>query len=55
MSNFKSPIIYIFVKCGCTNYFFLNSANLVCRGTDISISESPLEFEITRVDCICEQ
>ena len=28
--------IYIFVKCGCSNYFFLNSANLICRGTDIS-------------------
>ena len=36
ISNFKSPITYIFVKCGCSNYFFLNSANLICRGTDIS-------------------
>ena len=36
ISNFKSPITYIFVKCGCSNYFFLNSANLLCRGTDIS-------------------
>ena len=35
-SNFKSPITYIFVKCGCSNEFFLNSANLICRGTDIS-------------------
>ena len=34
--NFKSPITHIFVKCGCLNYFFLNSANLICRGTDIS-------------------
>ena len=34
--NFNSPITYIFVKCGCSNYFFLNSANLICRGTDIS-------------------
>ena len=31
----KSPITYIFVKCGCSNYFFFNSANLICRGTDI--------------------
>ena len=31
----KSPITHIFVKCGCSNYFFLNSANLLCRGTDI--------------------
>ena len=36
ISNFKSPITYIFVKCGCSNYFSLNSANLLCRGTDIS-------------------
>ena len=32
VSNFKSPVTHIFVKCGC---FFLNSANLICRGTDI--------------------
>ena len=24
------------MKCGCLIYFFLNSANLICRGTDIS-------------------
>ena len=36
ISNVKSPIIYKFVKCGCSNYFFLNSENLICRGTDIS-------------------
>ena len=36
ISNVKSPITYIFVKCGCSNYFFLNSENLICRGTDIS-------------------
>ena len=36
ISTFKSPITHIFVKCGCLNYFFLNSANLICRGTDIS-------------------
>ena len=35
-SKFKSPITYIFVKCGCANYFFLTSANLICRGMDIS-------------------
>ena len=40
ISNFKSPITYIFVKCGCSNYFFLNSANLICRGTDISKLDS---------------
>ena len=36
ISNFRSQITYPFVKCGCPIYFFLNSANLICRGTDIS-------------------
>ena len=37
ISNFKSQITYTFVKCGCSiHFFFLNSANLICRGTDIS-------------------
>ena len=42
------------MKCGYSIYVFLNSANLVCRGTDISklFSESSLDFEITRVNCI---
>ena len=34
--SFKSPITHIFVKCGCLNNFFLSSANLICRGMDIS-------------------
>ena len=43
ISNFKSQITYSFVKCGCSIYcfffffvFFFNSANLICRGMDIS-------------------
>ena len=36
ISNFKSQITYKFVKCGCSNHFFLNSANMICRGTNIS-------------------
>ena len=36
ISNFKSPITYPFDKCGCSIYVFLNSANLICRSTDIS-------------------
>ena len=36
ISNFRSQIIYTFVKCGCSIHLFLNSANLICRGTDIS-------------------
>ena len=31
-----SPITYLFMKCGCSIYYFFNSANLICRGTDIS-------------------
>ena len=53
ISKFKSPITYIFVKSDCANYFFLNSANLICRVTDISkYFRESLKFEITRVDCI---
>ena len=36
ISNFKSPSTHIFIKCGYSNYVFLNSGNLICRGTDIS-------------------
>ena len=36
ISNVKSPNTYKFFKCGCSNYFFLSSENLICRGTDIS-------------------
>ena len=36
ISKFKRTVTYKFAKCGCSNYFFLNSANLICRGTDIS-------------------
>ena len=36
ISNFMSEITYTFVKCGCSIYFLLNSAILICRGTDMS-------------------
>ena len=36
MSIFKSPVTHIFVKCGFSSHFFLNSPNLICRSTDIS-------------------
>ena len=35
-SNFKSPVTYTFVKCACSIYFFLKSANLIWRSTAIS-------------------
>ena len=34
-SNFWLQITYSFVKCGCSSYFFLKSANLIYHGTDI--------------------
>ena len=36
ISNFGSQMTYSFLRFGCSIYFFLNSANLICRGTDIS-------------------
>ena len=50
--HFRSQITYSFVKYGWSIYFFLRSANLICRGTDILKYFSPLNFEITRVNCI---
>ena len=35
ISNFRSRITYSFEKCGCSIYFFLNSANVTCWGIDI--------------------
>ena len=35
ISNFRSQITYSFVKYGCSIYFFLTSANLICRRTDV--------------------
>ena len=52
LTNFRDQITYSFVQCGCSIYFLLNSANLICRGPDISKYFSPLDFEITRVDCM---
>ena len=36
ISNFRSQITYSFVKCGCSIYYFLKSANLTCQSMDIS-------------------
>ena len=32
---FQYTSTYTFIKCGCSIYFFLKSANLICRSTDI--------------------
>ena len=53
ISNFRSQITYSFVKCGSSIYCFphsLNSDSVEVR-ISRSVSASPLEFEITRVDC----
>ena len=34
--NLRGQITYLFVKFGCSICIFLNSANLICRNTDIS-------------------
>ena len=53
ISNFKSPITYIHLINGCSNYFFLNSANLICRGTDISkYFRGSLGIRDNESDCI---
>ena len=51
ISSFRSQITYSFIKCDCSIYFFLDSTNLTCRGTDISkyFRES---LRDRRVDCI---
>ena len=36
LTSSPTACIYKIVKCGCSNYFFLNSENLIYRGTDIS-------------------
>ena len=53
ISNFRSKITYIFVKCGCSIYFslILQTCYVEVR-VSRSMSEIPLEFEITRVNCI---
>ena len=52
ISNFKSPVTHIIVKCGCSSIFF---SFLQIWYVEVwifrSISEIHLEFEITRVDC----
>ena len=54
ISNFRSQITYSFVKCGCSIYCFFSLSQLWYVEVRISrsVSLSPLEFEITRVDCI---
>ena len=55
ISNFRSQITYSFVKCGCSIYYFPHSLNSDMSRygyLEVFQSVSPLEFEITRVDCI---
>ena len=52
ISSFWSQITYIFVICGCSIYFFLGFANLICRGTHISkYFRESLGLRDKRVDC----
>ena len=53
ISIFRSQITYSFVKCGCLIYLFSSVLQIWYVEIRIirSILESPLDFEITRVDC----
>ena len=51
ISNFRSQNTYSFVKYGCSIYCFPHSLWYVEVRISRSVSVSPLEFEITRVDC----
>ena len=54
ISNVRSQITYSFVKSGCLIYVFLNLQFWYIEvWISQSISESPLDFEIMRVNCIC--
>ena len=45
--------MYSFVKCGCSIYFFLSFANLICRSTDISkYFRGCLGLRDNGIDCI---
>ena len=53
ISNFRGQITYSFVKCRCSIYCFPHSLNSdMSRYGYLEICQCPLEFEITRVDCI---
>ena len=52
ISNLRSQLHIHFWNVVIRFILFLNSTNSICRGTDISkYFRSPLDFEITRVDC----
>ena len=59
ISNFRSQNTHSFVKCDCSIYCFPHSLNSDTMYVEVrisrSISVSPLEFEITRVECISLQ
>ena len=53
--TFLRQITYSFVKCGCSVYCFPHSLKSDMSKYEVrisrSVSVSPLEFEITRVNC----
>ena len=56
ISNFKRQITESFVKCGCSIYFFPQFCKSdMSRYGYLEVFQSPLDFEITRVDCISQQ
>ena len=50
---FKEPNYIFICEMWLFDLFFLNSANLICRGRDVSkYFRESLDFEILRVDCM---
>ena len=51
--NFRSQITYSFVKCGCSIYCFPQFCKSdMSRYAYRKLFQSPIDFEIMRVDCI---
>ena len=51
--NFRSQITYSFVKCGCSIYCFPQFCKSdMSRYAYRKLFQSPMDFEIMRVDCI---
>ena len=52
ISNFRSQITYSFVKCGCSiNFFPQFCKSDMSRYGYLEVSQSALDFKITRVNC----
>ena len=51
-SDFRSQMTYSFVKCGCSTFFPHFCKSDMSRYGYLEVFLNPLDFEITRIDCI---